>query len=146
MYSRVLALVDSTALRFKIAERAIGIASGSHAVLRIGHVADATPYFEAGLDLSSISETLQGDLERDFEGLVRKALEDSLVSKIDVTVATGYMPHTLHQQLIDPFQPDLIVCGTRELSDLKYLISGSFSTHLIRNVKCDVLVIKEDCD
>lgn len=145
-YSRVLALVDTTSLRFKVAERAVGVASGNRASLRVGHVADASPYVNAGLDLASVSESLQKGFERDFEDLLRDALEEGLIPEIDVNVVTGYMPHTLHQQLIYPFQPDLIVCGTRELSDLGYLVAGSVSTHLIRTVKCDVLVVKDSCD
>lgn len=148
VYSRILALVDSSSLRFKVAERALSIASLNNSALRIGHVADASPYVNAGIDLVAVSDNLRKGLERDFEEMMEEAKEGATIPSIDVEIVTGYMPHALHQQLIYPFQPDLVICGIRELSDLSYLISGSTSTHLIRTVKCDVLVVKggnEDC-
>lgn len=145
VYSRVLALIDSSALRFKIVERSVEIASMSGAALRIGHVADATPYINANIDLSTVSETLRAGFERDFESLLSGGAEEKGISDVEVNVVAGYMPDTLHHQLVHPFKPDLIICGNRELSDLSYLISGSVSTHLVRTVKCDVLVVKEDC-
>ena len=40
--------------------------------------------------------------------------------------------------------PDLVICGVRGLSNIKYAFVGSVSTHLIRNVKCDVLVVRPE--
>ncbi|MEG0505053.1 MAG: universal stress protein, partial [Raoultibacter sp.] len=40
--------------------------------------------------------------------------------------------------------PDLVICGERGLSNIKYAFVGSVSTHLIRSVRCDVLVVKQD--
>ena len=35
-------------------------------------------------------------------------------------------------------------CGERGLSNIKYVFVGSVSTYLIRNLRCDVLVVKQD--
>ena len=43
-----------------------------------------------------------------------------------------------------PLNPDLVICGVRGLSNIKYAFVGSVSTHLIRNVKCDVLVVRPE--
>ena len=51
---------------------------------------------------------------------------------------------TLQKQLIEPTEPDLVICGERGLSNIKYVFVGSVSTYLIRNVRCDVLVVKQD--
>ena len=53
------------------------------------------------------------------------------------------MAETLAEQLIEPFAPDLVVCGERGLSNIKYVFVGSVSTYLIRNLRCDVLVVKQ---
>ena len=41
------------------------------------------------------------------------------------------------------FEPNLVVCGERGLSNIKYVFVGSVSTFLIRNLRCDVLVVKQ---
>ena len=38
----------------------------------------------------------------------------------------------------------LELCGERGLSNIKYVFVGSVSTYLIRNLRCDVLVVKQD--
>ena len=53
------------------------------------------------------------------------------------------LAETLAEQLIEPFAPDLVVCGERGLSNIKYVFVGSVSTYLIRNLRCDVLVVKQ---
>jgi nucleotide-binding universal stress UspA family protein len=39
-------------------------------------------------------------------------------------------------------KPDLVICGARGLSSIKYAILGSISTFLTRSTTCDVLVVK----
>ena len=56
----------------------------------------------------------------------------------------GRITDTLSQQLIEPSDPDLVICGERGLSNIKYVFVGSVSTYLIRNIRCDVLVVKQD--
>ena len=58
-------------------------------------------------------------------------------------VAEKRVAETLAEQLIEPFAPDLVVCGERGLSNIKYVFVGSVSTYLIRNLRCDVLVVKQ---
>ena len=70
-----------------------------------------------------------------------KEVVDELVKKGELTVEQG---KTLNEELIQPFDPDLVICGERGLSNIKYVFVGSVSTYLIRNVRCDVLVVKQD--
>ena len=59
-------------------------------------------------------------------------------------VRAGRVAETLVEALIEPFEPELIVCGVRGLSNIKYAFVGSVSTHLIRSVNCDVLVVRPE--
>ena len=45
----------------------------------------------------------------------------------------------LVEQFVGPYEPDLVVCGERGLSDLTYAFVGSVSRHLVRTVRADVL-------
>lgn len=63
---------------------------------------------------------------------------------MELKVRAGRVSETLVETLIDPFNPDLVICGVRGLSTIKYAFVGSVSTHLIRNVRCDVLVVRPE--
>ena len=67
----------------------------------------------------------------------------SAIPSVEVRVRAGRVAETLAEQLIEPFAPDLVVCGERGLSNIKYVFVGSVSTYLIRNLRCDVLVVKQ---
>ena len=65
------------------------------------------------------------------------------IPSVEVRVRAGRVAETLAEQLIEPFAPDLVVCGERGLSNIKYVFVGSVSTYLIRYLRCDVLVVKQ---
>ena len=73
-----------------------------------------------------------------------KARDSKDIPSVDLIVRAGRITDTLANQLVDPVDPDLIVCGERGLSNIKYVFVGSVSTYLIRNMRCDVLVVKQD--
>ena len=54
----------------------------------------------------------------------------------------GRIRETLKDEMIDEIEPDLIICGARGLSSIKYALLGSISTFLVRSARCDTLVIK----
>ena len=55
---------------------------------------------------------------------------------------TGRIRETLKEELLDVIKPDLVLCGARGLSSIKYALLGSISTFLLRNTGCDILVVK----
>ena len=64
------------------------------------------------------------------------------IKKIEVFVRSGRIRETLKDEMLDVIHPDLVICGARGLSSIKYAILGSISTFLTRNTDCDTLVIK----
>ena len=49
---------------------------------------------------------------------------------------------TLKDEMLDAVKPDLVMCGARGLSSIKYALLGSISTFLLRSSDCDILVVK----
>lgn len=76
--------------------------------------------------------------------LLEKARNNADIPSVQLIVRAGRITDTLQKQLIEPTEPDLVICGERGLSNIKYVFVGSVSTYLIRNVRCDVLVVKQD--
>ena len=64
------------------------------------------------------------------------------VSSITVEAKAGRVRETLMDEFIKPLEPDLVICGARGLSNIKYAILGSISTFLVRSCDCDVLIVK----
>ncbi len=142
-YKRIFAALDGGKTQETVAERAIELAAKEHAELMFGHVVDSVPYEAAGTDFAALAadvkEKLEGNLANQLEG----ARNNPDIPRIEVMVKAGRITETLSEQMIEPFEPDLVICGERGLSNIKYVFVGSVSTYLIRNLRCDVLVVKQ---
>ena len=77
-----------------------------------------------------------------IEPLVTEAMANDRIPKVEIQVKTGRIRETLKEELLDVIKPDLVLCGARGLSSIKYALLGSISTFLLRNTDCDILVVK----
>ena len=114
LFPRVFASLDGGSTQEIVARRAVAIAAANNADLLFGHVVDSVPFEANGADFDALCESRKVQLEAD----------------------------TLTEQLIEPFKPDLVICGERGLSNMQYAFVGSVSKYLIRTVRCDVHVVK----
>ena len=141
-YDRVFVSLDGTDRQDKVLERAILVAANNNADLYIGHVIDSTALETAG----TYPVDLIPELERGFrasiaDGVARAEAEPG-VGSVKVLVRCGRIRETLKEEMIDQVKPDVIVCGARGLSPIKYALLGSISTFLLRSAPCDLLVVK----
>ena len=90
--------------------------------------------------------TLIPSLEKAWKDSVAADIEKARsmpgIKGITVDAKAGRVRETLMDEFITPLQPDLVICGARGLSNIKYAILGSISTFLIRSCDCDVLIVK----
>ena len=126
-----------------VAEHAIGIAENDGAEILFGHVIDSVPYEANGVDFAALCQASAERIEEELSDLLDRAAKNDTVGDVNLKVAAGRINETLLEQLIQPFEPDLVICGERGLSNLRYAFVGSVSTYLIRNCDCDVLVMKQ---
>lgn len=143
-YKRVFAALDGGDTQRTVLEKAILVASENGAALCCGHVVDAVMSEASAADMSRLADGVRERLENDLEDLLGRAREDERIPSVEVSVAAGGITDTLGNVLIPRFDPDLVVCCKRGLSNLKYAFVGSVSTYLVRNMDCDVLVISKD--
>ena len=73
---------------------------------------------------------------------MRAAEANPNIKKVEVIVRAGRIRETIKDEMLDVIEPDLVICGARGLSSIKYAILGSISTFLTRNTECDTLIIK----
>ncbi len=143
-YKRIFAALDGGKTQEMVAERAIELAAKEHAELMFGHVVDSVPYEAAGTDFSALTADMQEKLEANIAAQLEAARSNPNIPHVDIVVKAGRITETLSEQIIEPFNPDLVICGERGLSNIKYVFVGSVSTYLIRNLRCDVLVVKQN--
>ena len=143
-YKRIFAALDGAKNQEMVAERAIELAASEHADLVFGHVVDSVPYEAAGTDFAALAMDMKEKLEDSLGDMLEAARNNPDIPSVGVVVKAGRITETLNEELIQPFDPDLVICGERGLSNIKYVFVGSVSTYLIRNLRCDVLVVKQD--
>lgn len=141
-YKRIFAALDGASTQDAVAHRAASLARRYKADLMFGHVIDSVPYEANGIDFAALCDDGLRRIEAALSDVLSQLRADEAVPSVDVQVRAGRVADTLAESLIEPFNPDLVICGARGLSNIKYAFVGSVSTHLIRNVDCDVLVVK----
>ena len=143
-YNRIFAALDGGATQEAVVRRALSIAHDNNAEVLFGHIIDSVPYEANGIDFAALSEDGRMRIEGEMAAYFNRAREDECIPSIDLKVRAGRVAETLIETLIRPFNPDLVICGVRGLSNIKYAFVGSVSTNLIRNVECDVLVVRPE--
>ena len=143
-YSRIFAALDGDSTQEAVARRTLSIAHDNHADVLFGHVVDSRPYESSGIDFSALMDDCLQKIEEALAPYLARARNDECIPSVDVKVVVGRVTDVIMGSLIEPFEPDLIVCGVRGLSRVKYAFVGSVSTHLVHYASCDVLVVHPD--
>lgn len=142
-YGKVFAALDGSSAQEEVACKAVAIASHNHAALCFGHVVDSVPVEATGVDVESLCSSVKARIEEELSEVIALAKADENIPSFEFVIDAGQITETLHHRLIDACRPDLVICGERGLSSVAYVFVGSVSTYLIRNLRCDVLVVKQ---
>lgn len=141
-YGKVFVSLDGSEQQDKVLRRAIQVASENDAELYIGHVVDSTALETAGVYPADLIPALTNSFKTSIEELLETAKAQPRIKNVEVIVKTGRVRETLKEQMLDVIKPDIVICGARGLSSIKYALLGSISTFLLRNTECDILVVK----
>ena len=141
-YSKIFVSLDGSEMQSQVFERACELAATSGAELYVGHVIDSTPMQAAGTYPATLIPSLEKAWKESIEADIEAARNMPGIAGITVDAKAGRVRETLLDEFITPLQPDLVICGARGLSNIKYAILGSISTFLVRNCSCDVLIVK----
>lgn len=141
-YSTVFVSLDGTEQQNFVLARAIKVAANNDAKLIIGHVIDSTALESAGSYPVDLINGLEEAFRNSIANQVAEAEKNPDIPEVEVIVRAGRIRETLKDEMLDVIQPDLVLCGARGLSSIKYALLGSISTFLLRNTDCDILVVK----
>ena len=141
-YSKVFVALDGTEQQDFVLARAIKVAANNGAKLIIGHVIDSTTLESAGAYPADLVSGLEEAFRTSIEAQVEEARENPDIPEVEIMIRAGRIRETLKDEMLDVVQPDLVMCGARGLSSIKYALLGSISTFLLRSSECDILVVK----
>ena len=141
-YDKIFVSLDGSDQQDKVLDRAIVMAANDNAELYIGHVIDSTALEAAGTFPVDIVPSLEKAFRKSIDAKVKAAEANPDIKKVEVLVRAGRIRETIKDEMLDVIEPDLVICGARGLSSIKYAILGSISTFLTRNTECDTLIIK----
>jgi nucleotide-binding universal stress UspA family protein len=141
-YDKIFVALDGTPQQELVLARAIIIASTNEAELYIGHVIDSSALETSGSYPTGLLQSLEKQFRESIAPQVAEAEAAPGIRKVEVMVKAGRIRETIKEDMLEEIQPDLVICGARGLSNIKYALLGSISTFLVRNAKCDTLVLK----
>lgn len=141
-YKKVFVALDGSDTQNMVLDKAVAIAASSGADLHVGHVIDSTPMQAAGTYPATLIPSLEKAWKDSVAEEVEKARNTPGIGQVTVDARAGRIRETLLDEFIDEINPDLVICGARGLSNIKYAILGSISTFLVRSCPCDVLIVK----
>lgn len=143
-YEKVFVSLDGSESQGEVLRRAIIVAANNHADLVISHVIDTSTLDSTGQ--GNVPESLITEVESNFMQSIRTQMQDAEdmpeIKSVTVIIRQGHIRETI-KEVIDEVEPDIVLCGARGLSSIKYALLGSISTYLLRNVECDILVVKK---
>ncbi len=141
-YKKVFVALDGTEQQSAVLARAIKVAANNGAKLYIGHVIDSTALESAGAYPVDLIAGLEDGFRASIADQVAEAKANESIPSVEISVLSGRIRETLKDEMLDVIQPDLVMCGARGLSSIKYALLGSISTFLLRSTECDILVVK----
>ena len=142
-YTRVFVAIDGSQMQEEVLTKAIRIASTNHASLFIGHVVDTSGTDANVINSDELVASIQARMAENMKDILDTARNDENIPETIFQVAAGPITDTMVEKFIKPFKPNLVICGERGFSSVKYMFVGSVSTYLIRAMNCDVLVVKK---
>ena len=138
-YKLVFVSLDGSDQQAAVLERAITVAVNNGAKLV---VVDTSALEAAGEPHGGYVEKRTADFEASVKPVLEEAHTHGGLADYEIAVELGRVRETLKDKLLDVVHPDIVVCGARGLSSIKYALLGSISTFLVRESDCDVLVVK----
>ena len=143
-YGRILAALDGASTQEAVIRRTFSIAHDNNAEVVLAHVIDSSLFETGGVRRDQIAKANEEAIEKDLARYLSRARNDECIPSVEVKVAVGKIDEALINDIGKEFKPDLVICGVRGLSSIKYAFVGSVSTSLVRHMDCDVLVVRPE--
>ena len=141
-YKRIVVAVDGSQAAEKSFRKAVEVAKLNEATLYVVHVIDTSSMRMFDMLYQNMYDLVHEHAKVLLEGYELVAQEAGLQA-IEKVVIKGTPKSVLTKQLGDIADADLIVCGKTGVGEIEQFLIGSTTEAIVRNAKCDVLIVGE---
>lgn len=140
-YQHLLLAVDGSREAEWAFKKSIEIARRNNAKLNIVHVVESRPF--TGVEVYDPSlEEHAFKLGKELLAKYKKEAEQTDIPNVNVILAVGSPKYLITGEIAKQVNADLIICGATGLNAIQRFIIGSVSEHIVRESRCDVLVVR----
>ncbi|KYG92223.1 universal stress protein [Metasolibacillus sp. FSL H7-0170] len=136
-YKQIAVGVDFSEQSLQALQRAIEIAKQNEAILHIVSVVDTYSFGSVQAYDITYAQQVKEDREKQIEQLKNEAIAAG-VAAVQTTVELG-SPKVILTNLKDI---DLVIISATGLNRFEKMIIGSNAERIVRNAKCDVMVVR----
>lgn len=142
-YQNILVAVDGSHEAEWAFQKAVEVAKRNNSKLSIINVIDTRSFASVEAYDRSISARANEFAQKLLDGY-EKAAMDKGVEHVEKIIDYGSPKSIIPKKAVEKIGADLIACGSTGLNAVERFIIGSVSEAIVRNAKCDVLVVRTE--
>jgi len=142
-YTRILVAVDGSEQAKKAFTKAIEVAKRNNAVLVLAHIIDTRAYQSFSTFDGTIADNARVEAKNTLQDYKAHAEKEG-VHEVKVVLEYGSPKVMIAKQIPEAEQIDLIMLGATGLNAVERIFVGSVSEYVIRQARCDVMIIRTD--
>lgn len=144
-YEKIMVAVDGSPEAELAFKKAVNVALRNNGELILAHVIDTRAFQTVSSFDGMLAEQATDMAKSTLEEYVKAANELGL-KNITQAIEYGAPKPLIAKDLPEKYGVDLILMGATGLNAVERLFIGSVSEYVIRNAKCDVLIVRTDLD
>ncbi|WP_423189628.1 universal stress protein [Alkalibacterium sp. f15] len=144
-YKTILIAIDGSSQAEKAFKKAVEVAKRNDAVLVLAHVIDTRAYQSFSTFDGSIADNAREEAKGTLNDYKAYAKKEGL-SQVRTVLEYGSPKVMIAKQIPEAENVDLIMLGATGLNAVERIFVGSVSEYVIRQAKCDVLIVRTDLD
>src|SRR5699024_6644507 len=140
-YSKIVVAVDGSADSDRAFHKAVAMANRHDATLVFTHVVDTRTYATIA-EYEKVSVNSAKEFGEEIIDKYEQIDKDANIEELKILMKEGRPKSVITREIAPEEDADLIIVGATGLNAVERFLIGSVSESIIRNAKCDVLVVK----
>src|SRR5690625_4106699 len=140
-YSKIVVAVDGSDDSDKAFHKAVAMANRHDATLVLTHVVDTRTYATIA-EYDKVIVDRAKEFDQEILDKYEQIAKDANIEDLKILKEEGRPKSVITREIAADEDADLIIVGEKGLNAVERYLIGSVSESIIRNAKCDVLVVK----
>lgn len=140
-YSKIVVAVDGSDDSDKAFHKAVAMANRHDATLVLTHVVDTRTYATIA-EYDKVIVNRAKEFGQEILDKYEQIAKDANIKDLKILMKEGRPKSVITREIAPEEDADLIIVGATGLNAVERFLIGSVSESIIRNAKCDVLVVK----